>query len=58
MICILIPLILVYTKLGESLVLPNTSDNTGKESGNQVGTDDNQREGVLLRGTESGLQEI
>lgn len=49
-------MILVFAKPAEPLVLPNITGNTGKESSNRVGTDDDRRERLLVEGAESQSQ--
>lgn len=44
MFLITLYMILVCANPTEPMVLPNTTGNTGEESGNQVGTDDDRRE--------------
>lgn len=51
-------MILVYAKPAEPLVLPNITGNTGKESGNQVGSDDDRGERLIVGGAESRSQKI
>lgn len=53
---ITLQMILVFAKPAEPLVLPNITGNTGKESSNWVGTDDDRRERLLVEGAESRSQ--